>query len=147
MPTSTFRNDVAIGVTGILATYQAAHPTLIRSTARRRPSSLASTELPCAYLAGRTEKLDHDSGTRSRDMLVAVEVADTLVDSVEAAERMDVLVDGLLDAFTAAPHGVSAGTVLEPVGAEDDELPIGQGAALLAIGRITLRIRIMEGRS
>lgn len=145
MPTTTFRADVAAGVKTLLDVYMAANPTLLRSTAIRRPSSFATGELPCAYVGNRSEALTHDAGTRGREMTVAVEIVDWLSDSVETAARFDLLVDDLLDIFTGAPHGVSAGTILEPVGVEDDELTAGE--TVLAVGRILLRIRVLEGRS
>jgi hypothetical protein len=145
MPTTTFRSDVATNVAALLATYATAHPTMLRATARRRPSSFATGEFPIAYLASRDERIDHTAGTRGREMTVAVEIVDMLVDSVESADRMDDLVDGLLDMFTTNYHGAATGTILEPIGVEDGELVVGD--AVYAMGRITLRVRIREGRS
>jgi hypothetical protein len=140
---TTFRHDVAANIkTNVLDVYQAANPTLLRAVYRARPSQIGET--PCAWIGDRSEQLTHDSGTRGRTMLVQVVLCDTITDNGETLDRIDPLVDALLDALTALPHGVTSGTVLDPVGVDDADIPFGTVNYFGTV--ITVRVRILEGR-
>lgn len=117
---STARTVVVTQVKALLDTWIAANPTLLRQCWRSRPAKVAET--PFAFIGGRNEALRHDSGTRDRTFTIQVVLVDTLTDNIESGDRIDPLVDLLVDLFTANPHAVSATTVIEPVGVEDVEI-------------------------
>lgn len=138
---TTFRNDAVAAITGLLTTFQAANPTLLRSVNRRRPGKFGET--PLAYIGERAESLTHDSGTRTRTFAIPVVVVDVLSDNIETAGRLDLLVDLLVDVFTANPHAV-ANCLIEPVSVNDLEVEAGVPYAAI---QIAIRGIVMEGRS
>lgn len=145
---TTARQDVVTGLLSVLSAYRAANPTLLRKVFPRKPGGFA--ELPAAYVGDLDETILHTSGTRQRTFVGAtVVIVDTFSDKEDGPDRLDQLVDGLVDAFTAAPSAI-AGAVLEMTAVASGELPVtsrdGQTvnyrASTLQFGRIT----IMEGR-
>ncbi len=138
---TTFRNDAVAAITGLLQTFAAANPTLLKAVHRRRPGSFP--DHPLAYIGERAESLTHDSGTRTRTFLIPVVVVDVLADNVETADRFDDLVDLLIDLFTANPQ-VIPNTIIEPVAVADLEVEAGVPYGAVSI---TLRGIVMEGRS
>lgn len=122
MPNTTFRQDAVAGLMTVLNAYKTAHPTLLRGVYSARPGGSAF-EKPCAYVGGRDEVVTHDSGIRTRTLTgLQVIVLDTFPDNAQGADRMDVLVDGLLDAFTAAPHALGGNSVASVTSIADTEV-------------------------
>ena len=123
---TTFRADSVAGLMTVLNAYKTAHPTLLRGVYSARPGG-AAFEKPCAYVGSRDEQVSHDSGTRTRTLSgLQVVVLDTFPDNAQNADRMDVLVDGLLDAFTAAPHALGGNSVVSVTSIADTEVQMGE---------------------
>lgn len=105
---TTFRSDVVGALRTVLLARKASSPTLLRAVYNSRPGSFPET--PCAYIAGRSESITYSAQTRARTMTgLEVVVVDTLIDASETGDRMDDLVDLLVDDLTAAVAGVSGG--------------------------------------
>jgi hypothetical protein len=138
----TFRSDVASAIQSVAQTYATANPTLLKKVTRARPAGFGAT--PHAYVGNRPESIRHDSGTRQRTINPQLVVVSAFTDNEQQMDKMDDLADALLDAFTAAPHAISATTILEPIGIEDVEDQVGTvsypGFA------ITFRAIALEGR-
>src|SRR5687767_8069568 len=97
MPT-TARTAAVAAVKAVLVARKATSPTLLRAIYNARPGSFPET--PCAYIAGRSETITYDANTRARTFNgLEVVIVDTLNDSIETADRMDVLIDLLVDDF------------------------------------------------
>jgi hypothetical protein len=126
MPTTTFRQDAVAGLMVVLNAYKTAHPTLLRGVYSARPDGPAF-EKPCAYVGRRDEVVSHDSGIRTRTLTgLQVIVLDTFTVNAQTADRMDVLIDGLLDAFTAAPHALGGNSVVSVTSIADTEVQMGE---------------------
>lgn len=105
---TTFRSDVVGAIRTVLLARKTASPTLLRAVYNARPGSFPET--PCAYIAGRSERITYSAQTRARTMTgLEVVVVDTLQDASEVADRMDDLVDLLVDDFTTAYNSISGG--------------------------------------
>lgn len=122
---TTFRADVATGLLAILDAFRAANPTLLRATFKARPPSPVN-DLPYAYVNGRSETITHSNQIRRRVMRPEVIVVDALTDNVETVERFDLLVDALIDHFSASP-AVTPNTHWDAMSVDDilEELPDG----------------------
>ena len=147
---STFRADTVAALLAVLNAYKAANPTKLKHLYTARPGSFP--ELPCAYIGNRNESITHDSGTRTRSLGPTVVLVDAFTDYAEQTDRMDVLVDGLVEWFTANPRiiGTGAGTVLQMDGATDTEIelagatgPVFYRACVLTFGQTEAQ----EGRN
>jgi hypothetical protein len=85
-----------------LQAFRAANPTLLLGVLPARPKSLSNASLPVAWVGSRDETLVHTGALRTRTFSgLTVEVADTVPDNDQAEARMDILIDGLMDLFTA----------------------------------------------
>jgi hypothetical protein len=85
-----------------LVSFRAANPTLLAGVLNARPKSLSNASLPVAWVGSRNETLVHTGALRTRTFSgLTVEVADTVPDNDQAEARMDILIDGLMDLFTA----------------------------------------------
>jgi hypothetical protein len=115
---TTFRSDAVAAITTLLTTYQTANPTLLRDVHRSRP---AVNETPSAWFGEITETIQHTSGVRFRRFTIPVIVVDVLADNSETLNRLDDLVDALVDVFTANPQ-VVANTLIEPVAVSEVEI-------------------------
>ena len=104
------RADAVAGIKAVLVAYKNAHPTLLRGVGSARPSGSAF-EKPYAYIGARTEVATADSGIRTRTLSPTIVLIDTYPSSEETLDRMDLLVDGISDALTAAPHMAGGNTV------------------------------------
>lgn len=105
---TTFRSDLTAAVLGVLNAQIAATPTQLKKAYTARPGSFPET--PCAYIGARSERITYSAQTRARTMTgFEVVLVDTLIDATEALDRMDDLVDLLVDRFTAAYAAVSGG--------------------------------------
>lgn len=142
--TTTFRQDIVDGILAVLNTYIAANPTLLVRAYRSKPINVAAGDLPAAYVDLRNEVIRHDAGIRDRTMSPTVVVVDRYADAIETGERMDIVVDGLVDAFTAAPQ-LTSGTIWDRMDIRD--VPIEIGEYEYAGVRITIPdVSIQEGR-
>lgn len=106
---TTFRVDLIVGMLAMLDAFIATNPTLLRRRFKVKPASFA-TEFPCAYIDLRPESISHANGVRDRVISPSVVIVDKLTENGETMDRFDVLVDALVDHFTAYPH-LTAGTV------------------------------------
>src|SRR3990167_2507485 len=127
---TSFRQDLRAGCFSVLTTYQTANPTLLPHIHRAPPEAFNT---PCAYVEKTVnETLSHTSGLRFRTCRVNVVIVNKLMDNDQATVEQDVLVDGLLDAFTAAPNAAAAATLIEPVAVTDTEITAGEGVRYAA---------------
>lgn len=106
--TTTFRSDVTAGVVAILQAQQAATPDKLRAVYSSRPGSFP--ELPAAYIGNADERITYSGQLRTRTMVgMTAVLVDVYADSIESGDRLDVLVDLLVERFTAAYAQVSGG--------------------------------------
>lgn len=137
MAASTFRAELRAGCKSVLDTFKAAHPTLLAHVYASRPGSFRT---PCAFVDTQIAEptITHDSGTRARELVARVYVVNKLVSEGQFADEQDALVDGLVDAFTAAPRGASASTLIEPINVDVDVVsngdpPVSYGASVINV--------------
>ena len=141
--TTSARQDLRAGCASVLTTYQAANPTLLGKVYDYPPESFAT---PCAYVEKTVnERIEHDASLRRRTLSVNVVIVNKLMSNDQATGEQDVLVDGLLDAFTAGYHAASSSTVLQPVSVTDTEITAGDGVRYAA-AVIAVEMSIQEGR-
>jgi hypothetical protein len=142
-PNSTFRVDLVDALYDLLVAYQVANPTLLRKVYRSRPG--AFMELPAAYVGPRAETITHTAGTRERQINPTVVVVDGFSDNVETGDRMDILMDDLVDVFTAGVRQIG-NSIIEPTSVDPGELE-ASGAIYRAETIEFARTSIREGRS
>jgi hypothetical protein len=141
---TTFRNDIVDGIMTVLNGYIAANPTRLVRAYRSKPLNVAAGDLPSAYVDVRNEDIRHSEGTRTRVMSPSIVVVDRATDNIETGDRMDPLIDGLVDAFTATPQ-LMTGTIWDRMTIRD--VPIEIGEYEYAGVRITIPdVTISEGR-
>ena len=133
----------------ILSAQQTATPTQLRAVYRARPGSFSET--PCAYVGSRDEAITYTAGQRTRTFAPTVVIVDTFSDATESGDRVDDLVDLLVDRFTDAYAAVPGGnSLLELTSVTDTELEV-RGDANTAIYRAAVlgfdRTFITEGRT
>lgn len=139
------RTDFVTGLVTVLNAYKTAHPTLLRGVYTARPAGPAF-EKPCAYVGSRDETTAHDSGLRTRTFNgLTVWILDTFPDNQQTADRMDILVDGLQDAFTAAPHAGGGNTVVSVTSVNDTEVTMGEAIYRAAVFTFASGV-VAEGR-
>lgn len=141
---TTFRSDIASGLLTILEAFITANPTLLRRAYRARPASW-NTDLPAAWVETRNEVVAHDSGVRTRTMTPSVLVVDRLTDNTETMDRMDDLVDALLDHFTASPH-ITTTTIWDALSVTDETEQLPDGSWVTAVRFTFGNVSIREGR-
>ena len=113
--------DVVAALKAICQTYITANPTLLHAVYPARPSGV--TEVPFAFVGPRNETVEHTSGTRTRTITPTVVIVDTYADNEQTMGRLDVVQDGLMDAFTAGYHSIGTGYgVLEQTGVLDGDI-------------------------
>lgn len=123
--TTTACADVVAGLKSVLDTFIAANPTLLHAAYPSRPSGV--TEVPFAYIGARDEVIKHSEGVRDRTFTPTVVVIDTYADNDQTMGRLDILQDGLVDAFTTGVYairlngGASYG-VLQQTGVRDGDI-------------------------
>lgn len=139
----TFRVDLVTALVSLLNTYKTANPTLLRDVHTARPAHIGET--PIAWIGNRNESEVHDSGTRTRVISVDVVIADVVPDNEQAAGRMDVLWDALVDVFTAAPHMVSGSSVVEVTTIAEGETDYGTVPYRILV--ISVTANLIEGRN
>jgi hypothetical protein len=141
---TTFRADIVAGIMSVLNAYCAAHPDQLVRAYRSKPLNVAAGDLPAAYVDLRNEVITHSEGVRVRVMSPTVVVVDRAIDNLETGDRMDPLIDGLVDAFTATPQ-LSATTIWDRMDIRDIPVEIGEyeyAGVRMTISDITIR----EGR-
>lgn len=148
--TTTARSDIVTAIYDVLVAQQAATPTQLRAVYTARPGSFPET--PCAYVGAADEQITYTAGTRTRTFTgLSAVIVDTYMDEQQSSDRMDLLVDLLVDRFTAAYAQVSGGnTILALSSVADSEVelagpggPIIYRAVLLGFGTTF----ITEGRT
>lgn len=151
MPT-TARVDFVTAIRTVLLARQTASPTLLRKVYNARPGSFPET--PCAYIAGRNERITYTAQTRERAFLgLEVVVVDTLIDASETEDRMDTLVDLLVDDFWASFNAGPGGGLLQLTSVTDADVVLqGETAvtyrgAVLGFGDPANPTFIREGRA
>ncbi len=147
---TTFREDVQAGIVATLGTFKTANPTLLRKVWQVRPPSFTLGDMPCAVVGNLTESIVTANGIRQRRMDgFTVEIVDRIPENTEAALRMNLLVDAILDALTPAFHMASGTSIVEPIGVQDgDSGALGEGTNLYWFSNlITFRSYIAEGRT
>lgn len=147
---TTFRENVRAGISGTLTSWKTANPTLLRKVWQVRPESFTLGDLPCAVIGTMSESITTMNGIRQRQLDgFTVELVDRTPDNLEAAARMDVLVDALLDYLTAAYHSASGTSIVEPIGVSDGGSgAIGEGQNVFWYSNlISFRGYVAEGRT
>jgi hypothetical protein len=98
MTATTWRADLVAAHLAILRDQITATPTLLRKAYSSQPGSFG--ELPLAYIGNRPETLRHDAGTRTRTIAIEVILVDNYSgDNVQGGDRLDQLVDALVDRY------------------------------------------------
>lgn len=122
--TTTFRADVTAGVVAVLQAQQAATPDKLRAVYSSRPGSFP--ELPAAYIGNADERITYSGQLRTRTMVgMTAVLVDVYADSIESGDRLDVLVDLLVERFTAAYAQVSGGgSILALSSVSDTEVEV-----------------------
>jgi len=147
---TTFREDVRAGIVTTLRAFQAANPDLVRQVWPVRAGSITLGDTPALVVGDLHETIATMQGVRQRTMDgFAVEVIDQAPDNLEASNRMDLLVDAVMDFLTAAYHSASGTSIVEPIGVEDGAASLGGEGQNLAYYGQTIRFRgyVMEGRT
>lgn len=155
MPTpTTARYDVGAAILTVLSTRKAASPTLLRAVYVARPGSFPET--PCAYISGLSERISYNGQLRTRTFIgCEVTLVDTLIDASETEDRMTVLIDLLVDDFTAAVASIPGGRAqlqLTSITDADVVLTGDSGAvtyrgAVFGLGDGTHQTAVTEGRA
>lgn len=122
--TTTFRTAVVAAIVGVLEAQRVATPTQLRKVYTGRPGSYS--EVPCAYIGERSETITHGGQMRTRTMTgLTVTIVDTMTDASETEDRLDLLVDLLVDRFTAAYAAVAGGgSIVQLQSVSDVDVPI-----------------------
>lgn len=138
-----FRTDLRAGCKTVLDSYKASNPTLLAHVYDHRPTRYLT---PCAFVDNviLEPTIQHDSGTRQRDMVARVYVVNKYVSNDQTADEQDALVDGIVDAFTSN-HSVVSQALIEPISVDGEE--VSDGDATYAASVINVRGRIRQGRT
>ena len=141
---TTFRVDFRAGLVSVAQTYATANPTLIGTVYDYPPESFAT---PCLYIEkGIPETVVHDSGLRFRVLTGHVVIVNKLISNAQATHEQDVLIDALMDAYTAAPSTpLRDDPDRNQSWVTDTEIPGGDGVRYSA-AIITVEGSIQEGR-
>lgn len=146
---TTFREDVRNGIVTTLRAFQAANPDLVRQVWSVRPASTTLGDVPALVVGNLAETVSTANGVRQRQMDgFTVELIDVTPDNAEAANRMDLLVDAVMDWLTAAYHAASGTSIVEPIAVLDGADSLGgEGQNLAYYGQtIQFRAYVAEGR-
>lgn len=148
---TTARAAAVAAVKAVLVSRQAASPTLLRAIYNARPGAFPET--PCAYIAGRSEIINYTGQVRQRVFTgLEVVIVDTLIDAIETEDRMDVLIDYLVDDFwSATPFYSGGGQILLGSITDADVTLTGDTAvtyrgAVLSFGNPANPTFVSEGR-
>lgn len=141
---SSFRQLAVAGMLSALTSFQAANPTLLKGVEGSRPANLTSLDLPGAYIDSADETITHTQGTRERTIAGTVMVVIQSPANNEASTASDIIVDGLVDAFTAAYHAADGSSITGPISVTEVPLDADGGHYLGEL--IAFRITKTEGR-
>ena len=121
----SWRVDAVAGVMAVLQAQKTATPTQLRAVYSSRPGSFP--EVPAAYIGPRDERITYTAGTRTRTLSgLAVVVVDSQPDAQQTGDRLDALVDLLVDRFTAAYAQVAGGnSILQLSSISDTDVDVG----------------------
>jgi hypothetical protein len=140
--TTTARADFVAGVATMMNAYIAANPGSIVRHYHSLPAQFQ--DLPATYHDIVGETVHHANGLRDRVMSSAIVLVTRLTDNTETTDTQSVLVDSLLDWFTANPH-IVAGTVWSDMTVATE--PAGVDNQFLATRFTFSDISIAEGRT
>lgn len=133
MTATTARHDFLAAIVTVLQAQQTATPTQLRAVYSSRPGSFPET--PAAYIGNADEVITYTAATRTRTFTgLTVVLVDNFADPQESGDRMDLLVDLLVERFTAAyAANPGGGSILELDTVTDTEidLPSINGSATL----------------
>lgn len=140
---STFRAQLRAGCKTVIDSVQVANPSQLAHVYDHRPQSYRT---PCAFVDNNITQptITHDAGTRRRDLVAEVHIVNKLISNDQAADEQDVLVDLIVDAFTAQPRAASSASLIEPVSVGGHEEQDGDASYACSI--VFVRGRIQEGR-
>lgn len=142
---SSFRQLVSAGLLSVLTAFRDANPTLLKGVRTARPNSYDNVDKPGAFIDGGDEVLTWPQSQRQRDLSTTVTVFTAVPDIAEGQNGMDVLIDGLLDAFTHAYHAASGRSIVLPTGIRQIELT-DRGSSYLGY-TFTFSNTVQEGRN
>jgi hypothetical protein len=146
---TTFRQDITNKLVVAIDAFISANPTLLRRSEVVRPPSVVG-DLPLAFVDGRQEQIAFDSGIRERVMTPSVVVVSPMADNAETIGRHDVLVDALVDHFTAYAQLVP-NTVWDRMAISDEDYTVdsadGSVRHFFATRFTFNNVSIMEGRN
>jgi hypothetical protein len=121
---STARSQYVAAVMALLNTYKSSNPTLLRAVYTSRPASIGET--PVAFIGPRNEQIEHSMSVQTRTFVgLTLVLVDVITDNQESADRMDDLVDAIVDVIASNPRAVPSLGVLAATGVEDVELDYG----------------------
>lgn len=143
---SSFRQAVSAGLLTVVTAFRDANPTLLKGIHASRPNSYDLVDKPGAFLDGGNETVTYAQGVRTRHLTTTVTVFTAVPDIAEAQNGMDVLIDGLLDAFTANYHAAGGKTLIEATSITQVELNDGKGVSYLGY-QFPFDNEIAEGRT
>lgn len=138
------RSQLFAGVETWRATFNAAEDdrNQIRQSYPARP---ATFHPPLVYIGDISETLRHSAGVKTIDQRASVVVVRGLYDNAEAVEWRDRAMWSLHEYLSDNHSLISTSTLLEPLGAEDTELDMGNQTIYLA-GIVTVRHDVALGR-
>ena len=140
---STFRVDFRAGLASVLTTYQAANPTLLNKVYSYPPGEYNT---PCAFIEKTiNERQEMLNGVWQRILTGTVVIVCKLISNEQATNEQDVLIDGLVDAYSTNFHAASGSSEIEPVSVTDTEITAGEGVRYAA-AIITVQGTKQEGR-
>lgn len=142
---TSFRQLAMAGMQSALASFKAANPSLLKGIAGARPANLGKLDKPGAWVDAIGESIVHDAGTRTRIITGQVVVVIQTPANNESSAASDVIVDGLIDAFTAAYHVADGSSEVVPVSVA--EIPLDEDGGHYLGELITFRISKREGRN
>lgn len=115
----TFRTDLRAGLKAVLDAYTAAaHAFELTATLAERPESYARPT-PFAFVSLGTERIGHDSGTRTRSIPASIVLVDRITSNDDSTTRLDPIVDALLLTLSQNPH-LTAESVWSDLTIRDD---------------------------
>jgi hypothetical protein len=137
--TTSFRTNAMDAIYSTLVAFRNANTNLLKGVGKARPKSLTNFDLPGVYIAGSDESILYP-GTQmqTRNLTgLSVMVVDVTPDNIEAEDRMDVLVDGLVGLFARSFHAIDGRSILQMT--TITEVPFDEGgipylATLISLG-------------
>jgi len=121
---TTVRADLVAGIGTMMQAFITANPTLLLAHLRSRPPSVGG-DVPFSFCDLRPEQDHYANGLRDRVFTPSVVVVDRLTDNGETMDRLDVLVDKLVDHFQLYPH-IIAGSFWSDMRIEDQSFQDGE---------------------